>query len=167
MNFVRILILASMNYPLSGPTVIAIHATGNINNFQLIEGGLLLTVVPVAFLLLKFMHISAEMVLVTYLLIETVTQFVRVWIVYPYIGMPKRKYLTKVLWPIIKVSAVSWILPVLVQVSGMSGFASLFVVTIVSVLSTALCVFLFGMSHRERLFAREKVLAISHRVLGR
>lgn len=164
-SFVRILIFASMNYPLSGPTVIAIHATGDIKKFQLIEGGLLLTVVPVAFLLLKFMHISAEMVLVTYLFIETVTQFVRVWIVYPYIGLPKHKYLTKVLWPIIKVSAFSWILPVLTQIGGLSGFASLFVVTIVSILSTVFCVYMFGMSHNERLLAREKVLAISHKVL--
>ena len=154
-----------MNYPLSGPTVIAIHATGDIKKFQLIEGGLLLTVVPVAFLLLKFMHISAEMVLVTYLFIETVTQFVRVWIVYPYIGLPKHKYLTKVLWPIIKVSAFSWILPVLTQIGGLSGFASLFVVTIVSILSTVFSVYMFGMSHNERLLAREKVLAISHKVL--
>lgn len=101
--FTRLMIITCMNYTLSSPTLMAIHATGDLKRFQIVEGTLLLTVVPVAWVLLKFAHISAEIVFVIYLLIEISTQFVRVWIVYPRIHLSRRKYFTEVLYPLSKV----------------------------------------------------------------
>ena len=154
------MILVGMNYTLSGPTIIAIHATGDLKRFQLIEGSMLLTVVPVAYVLLKFAHISAEAVFVTYFCIEVVTQLARVWIVYPRIGLAKRKYVSKVLWPIGKVSAVAWVLPYLAGQVSPGGFAGLCWMTAVCLLSVALCVYVLGMGAHEREMVRDKAKKI-------
>ena len=163
-NFVRIMILVGMNYTLAGPTISAIHATGDIRKFQLIEGSMLLTVVPVTYVLLKFAHISAEAVFITYFCIEVVTQLARVWIVYPRIGLAKRKYVSKVLWPIGKVSAVAWVLPYLAGQVSPGGFAGLCWTTAVCLLSVALCVYVLGMGMHEREMARDKAKKILARV---
>ncbi len=163
-SFVRIMILVGMNYTLSGPTISAIHATGDLKRFQLIEGSMLLTVVPVAYVLLKFAHISAEAVFVTYFCIEVVTQLARVWIVYPRIGLAKRKYVSKVLWPIGKVSALAWVLPYLAGQVSPGGFAGLCWMTAVCLLSVALCVYVLGMGMHEREMVRNKVKTFIARV---
>lgn len=156
-NFVRIMILVGMNYTLSGPTLMAIHATGDLKKFQLIEGSMLLTVVPVAYILLKFAHISPESVFVTYFFIEIMTQFVRVWIVYPRIGMAKRKYITQVLCPIARVSVVAWLLPYMAMQVSPGGFSGFCWVTFVCILSVALCVFRLGMGADERAVFRNRI----------
>ena len=162
-NFVRIMILVGMNYTLSGPTIMAIHATGDLKKFQLIEGSMLLTVVPVAYVLLKFAHISAESVFIVYFCIEVVTQLVRVWIVYPRVGLAKRKYLTKVLWPIGKVCAVAWLLPYGVVRVSPGGFVGLCWTTVACVVSVCVCVYVLGMNAGERELARDRV----HKLLRR
>ena len=156
-SFVRIMILVGMNYTLSGPTIIAIHATGDLKRFQLVEGSMLLTVVPVAYVLLKFAHISAEAVFITYFCIEVVTQLARVGIVYPRIGLAKRKYLSKVLWPIGKVCAAAWVLPCLAGQVSPGGFWGLCWVAAVCLLSVSLSVYVLGMGVHEREMARNKV----------
>lgn len=163
-SFVRIMILVGMNYTLAGPTISAIHATGDIRKFQLIEGSMLLTVVPVAYVLLKFAHISAEAVFATYFCIEVMTQLARVWIVYPRIGLARRKYLSKVLWPIGKVCALAWVLPYLAGQVSPGGFAGLSWMTAVCLLSVALCVYVLGMGAHEREMVRNKVKTFIARV---
>lgn len=103
-NFTRLMVLSCINEAFKGPTIIAIHATGNIKKFQMIEASLLLTIIPLSYVLLRYVHISAEMVFVVYLVIESITQIIRVYIVYPYVGMPISLYFLKVLLPVFKVS---------------------------------------------------------------
>ncbi len=166
-SFVRIMILVGMNYTLSGPTITAIHATGRIRTFQLVEGTLLLTVVPVAYVLLKFAHISAEAVFLTYFLIEVITQLVRVWIVYPRIKLARRKYLTKVLWPIGKVCAASWIVPwgVSYALAGQAnGFGGFCLITLVCLLWVVVCVYVLGTGAEERAFVWRKLISIVKKI---
>lgn len=149
-----------MNYTFNTPTTMALHATGNIKRFQIIEGTMLLSVVPVAYILLKYFHISPESVFITYFFIEIVTQIVRVIIIYPMVKMPISYYFTKVMWPIVKVCSLVWIPPLLVNISiPHQGFIKLIVMCIVCVLSTMVCVYVLGMNVSEREFMVKKVKA--------
>ena len=148
--FTRLMLLACMNYALSSSTLVAIHATGNLRKFQIIEGSMLLTVVPISYLFLKCMHIAAETVFVIYFLIETMTQFVRVWIVYPQIELSRKRYIKDILFPIIKV-----LLPLIIVgywlYMQISSSLDLFIVnTFLCVISVSLSVLLLGMSEKER-----------------
>lgn len=164
-SFVQIMIFVGMNYTFNTPTTMALHATGNIKKFQIIEGTMLLSVVPIAYLLLRFYHISPESVFITYFFVEVITQIVRVIIIYPIIKMPIRFYFTKVMWPILKVSSFVWVAPFFVNnLLNTQNFIKLVVVCIICVLSTIVCVFVLGMNNSERLFVIGKVKKFRHHI---
>lgn len=155
--FTRLMVVACMNYALSNPTLMAIHATGDLKKFQLVEGSLLLTVLPVAYLLLAYAHISPEAVFMVYLVIETLTQFVRVWIVYPRIGLARRRYLTEVLGPIAGVCLpllpIGWAL----HLHAATSWTGLLANSSLCVACTTLILAVFGLRRSERQFVRARI----------
>lgn len=157
-DFVRIFLLVGLNTTLVGPTVMAVHATGRIRRFQLVEGTLLLTVVPVGYVLLRVGHVSANQVLLVYLGIEVLTQLVRVWLVYPMIGLRVAQYYTKVMWPIVKVGVVVWMLPAMAYPwahAHLPELAACAVVVATCVASTALWTYVLGLNRKERRYVCE------------
>ena len=98
-TFVQLTLIAGISNSLSHHTIMAIHATGDIKKFQLIEGGCLLTILPISWLLLKCFLVPSEVVILVYVVVEVVTQFVRVYLVYPRIGLKIKKFYTNILGP--------------------------------------------------------------------
>lgn len=97
--FVRLTMIAGISNSLSHHTLMAIHATGDLKKFQICEGGCLLTILPVSWFLLKYFHVAAEAIIIVYVVIEVLTQFVRVYIVYPKIGLQIKYFYSKILAP--------------------------------------------------------------------
>lgn len=97
--FVRLTMIAGISNSLSHHTLMAIHATGNLKKFQICEGGCLLTILPLSWFLLKYFHVAAEAIIIVYVVIEVLTQFVRVYIVYPKIGLQIKYFYSKILAP--------------------------------------------------------------------
>lgn len=155
--FTRLMLLVCMNYSLSYPTIMAIHATGDIKKFQIVEGSLLLTVVPIAYVLLKFFAISSEMVFVVYLIIETFVQFVRVWIVYPRIRLSRKLYFTEVLWPIFRLVLVLLATGYGIMFYRVDSFSSLVVSVCLCLLSSVVAIGLVGLRKNERAFILSKL----------
>lgn len=149
-NFVRIMLITGMLQPLRSALITGIHATGDIRKFQIFEGTSLLTVVPIAYVLLKVYHISPEMVMVTYLCVEFVTQGIRVWIVLPKIGMEYKEYFKRCIIPLL--------MPFIVILLGMYCFSicedisilKLSAMVMVTFLFTAFCLYVIGLNRTER-----------------
>lgn len=160
-NFVRIMVFIGMNYSLSGTTVTAIRATGDIKKYQTVESLLLLAALPIAYMLLKLGRITPEQVLLTVLGIDVVTQFVRVGITYPRIGLNMWAYLRQVMFPIAKVCAVAWVAPYVVfRLLPPHSWQSFVCVTLTSVVSAGLCAYLLGTTRSERQFISQKLKQI-------
>ena len=156
--FTQLMLLTCMNSVLKMPTLMGIHATGDIKRFQIVEGSLLLTVVPIAYAFLKWRHIQPETVFIIYLLVETVTQFARVWIVFPRIQMKRRLYFTHVLFPLIFTClplvafgfTMSWFFPA-------HNFSSLIRNISIALPFTLLCIGFLGMHQEERKYFSSKI----------
>lgn len=147
-----------MNGAFSQPTLMAIHATGNIKKFQIIEGSLLLTVVPIAYAFLKIAHISSEYVLIIYLIIETITQFVRVLIVYPRIQLAKHKYLTDILYPAAIVSIPIAIIGYVLSNNFESYNILTFIInSSICIFSTIAIIYICGLKSTERNLINSKI----------
>ena len=160
-TFTSIMILVGMNNALRTPTLMGIHATGDIKKFQIIESSLLLTVVPVAYAFLKWGHVSPETVFFIYLIIEIITQFARVWVVYPRINMPKRAYLTKILLPLSKVCIPLLAFGYIVYTyKPTQSFVELLINIPACILFTLLCEYTLGMGKKERELANSKIKAV-------
>ena len=112
-SFLRIIIMTSIIVSLSNPIIVAVHATGKLKRFQMVEGFMLLSIVPIAYLLLKSFNIRPEYVFCVHLVVELLTQYARVRIVLPMISMSVKNYLIEVALPIAKVSVCA-IIPTLV-----------------------------------------------------
>lgn len=166
--FTRLMLLICMNYTLSQPTIIGIHATGQLKKFQLVEGTLLLTIVPMAYVFLKFVHILPEGVFVIYWIVEVITQFVRVWIVYPAIRLARRRYLTEILYPLLRVviplALLVWCLRECLKVES---FSKLVGSSSICLLLTVAMILLLGLTKGERNFISQKVVLYFSRKIRR
>ena len=159
-NFLRLILCSSMLITLSNPLVVSVHATGRIKRFQAIEGTMLLCIVPIAYLLLKLFGIPPEYVFCVHIVVEACTQYARMRIVLPMIGMRVVEYVKEVVAPLVKVVVLAPILPLLVYHLTEPSVATFFLVCVVSVLSVSACVYFIGCTKREQEFANKKISAI-------
>ena len=148
--FLVIILCSSMIRSLAEPIITSIHATGNIKRFQLVEGCLLLCILPVSYcvLLLKYPPYS---VFIVHLLFEIITQAARVFIVLPQIKMSIKTYLSRVVVPVVIVSFISPIIPICFKNQiVISTFHMFVMILIISMLSVLLSVYVLGINKRER-----------------
>ena len=158
-NFLRLVLCSSMLATLSNPLLVSVHATGNLKRFQLIEGTMLLSIVPIAYLLLKLFGIRPEYVFCVHIAVELCTQYARMRIVLPMIAMRVGDYARTVVWPVVKVVLVAPIIPLMAYLLLRQSVGSFLLVCTVSVFSLCLAVYYLGCSRSERESLKVVVLA--------
>lgn len=151
-SFLRLILISSLLNTLANPLVASIQATGKIKNFQIIEGSLLMTIVPISYLLLKFAGVPPEMVFVVHICVEIITQSVRLKLVLPQINLPIIVYFRKVIYPIFLVVALAPIFPFIIYMNLRIGGLEVFIVIIISIVCCACSIFFVGCSESERIF---------------
>lgn len=156
-GFVRIMLLVGIIGAMKDPTMTAIHATGKIKKTEIVEMIFMLSVLPLAYILLKYYNISPEVTLCVYLLIELCTQIARIWVVYPSVGLQKKYYFTKVLFPITLTGLISVILSFIIYSHwNNSLFENIFSILIIEIV-IILSIFFLGLSNTERSFILRKI----------
>lgn len=158
-SFLRLILCSSMLSTLSNPLLVSVHATGNLKRFQLIEGTMLLSIVPIAYLLLKLFGIRPEYVFCVHIAVELCTQYARMRIVLPMIAMRVGDYARTVVWPVVKVVLVAPIIPLMAYLLLRQSVGSFLLVCTVSVFSLCLAVYYLGCSRSERESLKVVVLA--------
>lgn len=159
-SFLRLILVVGLLYTLSNPIIVSVHATGKLKKFQIIEGTMLLMIVPIAYLLLKVFGIAPEIVFVVHIIVEICTQYARVRIVLPMIQMKLRIYLREVILPIIMVVIISPIFPYLLYKNIDQSIASFFAICSLCVVCISTTVFYVGCKKSEQDFLTSKVLNI-------
>lgn len=158
--FLRLILIVGLLYTLSNPLIVSVHATGRLKKFQMIEGTMLLTIVPIAYIMLKYFGIRPEYVFLVHIAVELCTQYARLRIVLPMIGMKLGDYFNSVIKPILMVITLSPWLPYIANATINGLWISFFVVCIVGVLCISACIFIFGCTTSERTFIKEKLSGI-------
>lgn len=159
-TFLRLILIVGLLYTLSNPIIVSIHATGKLKKFQLIEGTMLLTIVPIAYILLKFFGIRPEYVFVVHIVVELCTQYARLRIVLPMIDMKLEDYFQSVIKPILLVVILSPWLPYIINATVHGQWISFFAVCIICVICIFGCVYFIGCTNSERMFIKEKLSGI-------
>lgn len=159
-TFLRLILIVGLLYTLSNPIIVSVHATGKLKKFQLIEGTMLLTIVPIAYILLKFFGIRPEYVFVVHIVVELCTQYARLRIVLPMIDMKLEDYFRSVIKPILLVVILSPWLPYITNATVHGQWISFFVVCIICVICISGCVYFIGCTNSERMFIKEKLSGV-------
>ncbi len=162
--FVRLMLILSLLYTLSNPIVTSVQATGTIKKFKICESLLLLTIVPISYVLLKFFNAVPESVFIVHATIEGITLCVRLKIALPMIKMNKSTYLKTVISRISIVSTLSFIIPYIVYKHIPSGVFSFFIICLICLTCTALLIYTLGITNSERNFIRSKINIVKRKL---
>lgn len=150
--FLRLILVVGLLYTIANPIIVSVHATGKLKKFQIIEGTMLLMIVPIAYFLLKVFGIAPELVFVVHIIVEIFTQYARVRIVLPMIQMKLRTYLCEVILPIVMVAIISPILPYLLYKNIGQSLVSFFAICSLCVVCVFITVFYVGCNKNEQEF---------------
>ena len=114
------MICISLIYTTANPCVIANQATGKVKVYQAVVGGVLLTILPISYTVLK-LGAPAYSVFIVHFCVELVAQFSRMYMLRKLINLPIRQYLNNIYIPIVGTVFVSIILPIFVHMQFEEG----------------------------------------------
>lgn len=164
--FLRLMLCTTILDAIANPFVVAIAATGKIKLYQTVIGGLLLSVLPISYLVLVLGGLPWS-VFIVHLIICLSAFVVRIYIVSRKLQLSILEYTKFVLRPIIKVSILSVLLS--------TGFIYYMPDTILMNLVTCMicvavvfvCSYIYGLTNNERAFINNKIIVIKNRIVGR
>lgn len=161
--FLRLLIGIVIIDSVARPLMTAAAATGDVKLYQSLIGGILLTIVPIAYVVLKLGGSPAS-VYIVHLVICIIAFLARLWVVKPMIRLSLRQYFGSVVLRCLFVLAVSLPLSLLVKQLLPVGLLPTIVVCLASILIAAVSSYLLGLNINERAFVREKVQTAYNRI---
>lgn len=156
-SFLRLILIVGLLNTLSNPIIVSVHATGKLKRFQMIEGTMLLSIVPIAYLLLKFFHVQPEVVFGVHIVVEMLTQYARLCIVLPMIGQCLSVYVKQVFLPIVRVAILVPIIPWVISRYVLGGWLSFFLIGVICVLCSSTIIYFIGCTPSEQLFFKNKI----------
>lgn len=154
--FTRLTILISLNAVLSQTLITSMLATGDIKKYQIIVGGLNLSVFPLAYVAFK-LGLPPYSSYVIQFVVYGIELVARVILLKGMIKLPIRKYINEVLLRVLFVAFCAALLPVIITNSMQENLLRLFVVTGVCVLCTFSSIYLLGLSKEERIWVNGKL----------
>lgn len=157
--FTQIMICISLIYTTANPCVIANQATGKVKVYQMVVGGILLTILPISYIVLK-LGAPAYSVFIVHFCVESVAQFTRMYMLRKLINLPVRQYLHNIYFPIAATVAVAIILPTIIHVQLDNGWMRFIAVGFAGVVSVGASAFFIGFTKNERLFFWDKGLRL-------
>lgn len=154
--FLRVLLCIVIVDSMARPLMTAAAATGDVKKYQSIIGGLLLSIVPIAYIVLKVGG-NPLSVYIVHLSICIVAFLARLLIIRPMIRLSLRHYFTSVILPCVLVAFLSFLFSSLINYVMPDGIAGALVVCSLSAVSVAIIGYFVGLSKGEREFVRIKI----------
>ena len=125
-SFARLFLILALSESLSGPLVTGMLATGNIRNYQILVGGLIMLNFPVSYIFLK-LGAAPEVTVVVAIVISQICLFARLFMLRKAMQFPMKEFLKRVYLNIIKVTVVASVVASSLQnlvPEGWLGFVS-------------------------------------------
>lgn len=153
--FTQIMICISLIYTTANPCVVANQATGKVKVYQAVVGGILLTILPISYMVLK-LGAPAYSVFIVHFCVESVAQFSRMYMLRKLINLPLWQYMKNIYIPITITVAIAIILPIFVHKQFGEGWFRFLIVTFTCIISVGISTFFIGITKREREFLLDK-----------
>lgn len=154
--FMRILLCIMIMDTMARPLMTAAAATGDVKKYQSIIGGILLLIVPIAYLVLKLGGTPTS-VYVVYLSVTIVAFVTRLIIIRPMIKLSLRCFFISVIMPCFWVAIISFVGSYATKQALPKGIAYSFIICSVCALLVIASSYFIGITKGERTFINEKV----------
>ena len=147
--FLRIILCVTIIDAVANPLMISAQATGRVKIYQTVVGGILLTILPVSYVVLKLGG-NPQSVFIVHLVICTIAFTVRLFIIRPMIGLRIGMYFRDVILRCMVVYFAAFIIPVFLKHYLEETVWTSILVCAVSVISACVCSFGIGMTSSEK-----------------
>lgn len=165
-QFVRLTICISLLSVVSNTLVTSMLATGEIKKYQIIIGGLGMLVFPFSYLFYKF-GFPPEYAYYINFTIFVFQLIIRLYLLKGMIELPVIMFLDKVILKDILVALSACALPLLLVLFLDVSFLRFLLTSIVCVFSTALAIFLFGLTIQEKKVFKAALIKIKNKNLNK
>ena len=164
--FIRILLCIVIVDSMARPLMTAAAATGDVKKYQSVIGGILLSIVPIAYVVLKLGG-DPTSVYIVHLAICILAFFTRLLIIRPMIKLSIRNFTSAVILPCLMVAIGSFILSRLVKEFLPASLIGVLLVCFISAVIVALLAYLIGLTKGERLFVNTKIVEVRNKLFHR
>ena len=158
-NFLRLTLLILMTDSMTGPLLTAAQSTGDIKKYQLTVSLMCLTILPLSYVALRIYEIP-ELVFIVNIMMSTVVQIVKLFVVSKQVGLSKRYYVTDVFIRSIAVALVSFILPFAIWNWMDQTIIRFLIVGTASIVLVPVVIYAIGINKEERQLVNSKVGSI-------
>lgn len=156
-NFVRLVLILSLIDILSNTLITLQLATGKIRNYQIAVGGMLLMNFPVSYLCLK-LGMAPEYTLIVAIAVSICCLILRLIFLRKMAGLSIMRYVKNVCMNISSVTIAASVIPMAIYLAIENDSPIKFIiVTVSSVISSIISVYMIGCSSSERQFIYQKV----------
>ncbi|MBP1617634.1 MAG: polysaccharide biosynthesis protein [Bacteroidetes bacterium] len=147
--FTRLTIIATFFNALSLSLMTVVQATGKIKKYQSIIGGIMLLNLPISYLFLK-LNFSPEIVFYIFIFTSAISLALRLVLLKEIVDFSIKNYLKEVIAPVLFISLIAYIIPLLLQGILKFGFIRFLLISVSSVLVTLIATFFLGLSKKEK-----------------
>lgn len=154
--FLRLLLGIVIIDAVARPLMTAAAATGDVKLYQSLIGGILLSIVPIAYVVLKLGG-SPSSVYIVHLVVCIVAFAARLWVVSPMIHLSLRQYFGSVVLRCLLVCVVSVALMAVMKSLLPDTLLMAVIVCAVSPVVAVLSAYLLGLTDGERVFVHSKI----------
>lgn len=155
----RCILILSIIYQFSSGLMSSIQATGQIKNYQITMGLLILTNIPIAYILLKLGY-PIHYVTIGFIVIEIVSLIIRINMAKKLTGLMPREYFNKVVFPVFIIIFVSVIVCITPYFLIHNMYARLLTVCFIYGITYLIMMLYVGLDkeHRQLILAKIKIV---------
>lgn len=161
--FVRLMLCVTITDAVAAPLMTSAIATGKIKKYQSAIGGILLTILPISYIVLKLGG-NPISVFIVHLCVCVIAFIVRLFIIRPMIKLSLYTYLNQVILKCLRVTATAIILPLLLKFTLPNSLYTFFLICFVCIISVLCSIYYLGLNQQERKFVCSKVAAIAFKL---
>lgn len=162
--FTVLILINALIDSISGPLMTSLQATGEIKTYQSVVGIMLILILPISYILFKI-GFSPESTFVVSICIAVLAFAIRLRltkILIPEFSV--RQFLQEILTRNIPVVLLAVLTPWLIKISMPTGITRLILVTLVSLISNIVAVYLIGLKNNEKLFVKNALLGFVSKI---
>lgn len=164
-NFVRLTLIGIWINALFTPLTISLLATGKIRLFQVVDGLISVSIIPISYVFLNLGY-EPEIVFVNSILIGILGLLARIILSRKRMGLPLHDYYSKVVVKICLVTFISFsILLSICPIFDRSLFSSV-VIVLLSIMVTSIVIYYVGIGSNERALLIEKIRKVKNKVIS-
>lgn len=161
--FLRIMMVTMIIDSTANPLMVSAAATGRVKKYQSVVGGILLSIVPLSYIVLKLGGAPWSVFLV-HLIICCVAYIVRLFIIRPMIKLHIRQFVCQVIVRCMVVAATSVLVPLCLYKVLPDTMMNAGIIVLTSIIMTSLCCFYIGLDRHERMVILAKIQAFCNKL---